>query len=83
MIIDEIGYLPIGEEEAKMFFQLIDMRYEKKSTIITSNINLSDWGKIFSDSLIASAIYRDWETDRKSTRLNSSHSAKSRMPSSA
>ena len=52
LIIDEIGYLPIGEEEAKMFFQLIDMRYEKKSTIITSNINLSDWGKIFSDSLI-------------------------------
>ena len=34
LIIDEIGYLPIGEEEAKMFFQLIDMRYEKKSTII-------------------------------------------------
>ena len=28
-------------------------------------------------------LYRDWETDRKSTRLNSSHSAKSRMPSSA
>ena len=56
LIIDEIGYLPIGEEEAKMFFQLIDMRYEKKSTIITSNINLSYWGKIFSDSLIASAI---------------------------
>ena len=56
LIIDEIGYLPIGEEEAKMFFQLIDTRYEKKSTIITSNINLSDWGKIFSDSLIASAI---------------------------
>ena len=56
LIIDEIGYLPIGEEEAKMFFQLIDMRYESKSTIITSNINLSDWGKIFSDSLIASAI---------------------------
>ena len=56
LIIDEIGYLPIGEKEAKMFFQLIDMRYEKKSTIITSNINLSDWGKIFSDSLIASAI---------------------------
>ena len=56
LIIDEIGYLPIGEEEAKMFFQLIDMRYEKKSTIITSNINLSDWGKVFADSLIASAI---------------------------
>ena len=56
LIIDEIGYHPIVEEEAKMFFQLIDMRYEKKSTIITSNINLSDWGKVFADSLIASAI---------------------------
>lgn len=56
LIIDEIGYLPIGEEEAKIFFQLIDMRYEQKSTIITSNINLSDWGKIFEDPLIASAI---------------------------
>ena len=32
---------------------------------------------------VGTAIYRDWETDRKSTRLNSSHSAKSRMPSSA
>jgi DNA replication protein DnaC len=56
LIIDEIGYLPIGEHEAKMFFQLIDKRYEKKSTIITSNINLSDWSEIFVDNMIASAI---------------------------
>ncbi|MDM8533163.1 IS21-like element helper ATPase IstB [Clostridiaceae bacterium HSG29] len=56
LIIDEVGYLPIGSEEAKMFFQLIDKRYEKKSTIITSNINLSDWNTIFKDSMIASAI---------------------------
>ncbi len=56
LIIDEIGYLPIGEEEAKMFFQLIDRRYEKKSTIITSNINLSDWSDIFVDNMLASAI---------------------------
>ena len=35
------------------------------------------------DVVIMVAPYRDWETDRKSTRLNSSHSAKSRMPSSA
>ena len=47
LIIDEIGYFPIGEQEAKMFFQLIDRRYEKKSTIVTSNINLSDWNQIF------------------------------------
>lgn len=56
LIIDEIGYLPIGEQEAKMFFQLIDRRYEKKSTIITSNINLSDWTEIFVDNMLASAI---------------------------
>ena len=35
------------------------------------------------DVQISDGLYRDWETDRKSTRLNSSHSAKSRMPSSA
>ena len=39
-----------------MFFQLIDRRYEKKSTIITSKINLSDWDTTFKDSMIASAI---------------------------
>ena len=55
-IIDEIGYLPIGEQEAKMFFQLIDRRYEKKSTIVTSNINLADWNQIFVDNLLANAI---------------------------
>lgn len=56
LIIDEIGYLPIGEQEAKMFFQLIDKRYETKSTIITSNINLADWSDIFMDNMLASAI---------------------------
>ena len=56
LIIDEIGYLPIGEQEAKMFFQLIDRRYEKKSTIVTSNINLSNWNEVFVDSMLASAI---------------------------
>ena len=43
-------------QEAKMFFQLIDRRYEKKSTIVTSNINLSDWNQIFLDNMLASAI---------------------------
>ena len=56
LIIDEIVYLPIGEQEAKMFFQLIDRRYEKKSTIVTSNINLSNWNEVFVDSMLASAI---------------------------
>ena len=37
LIIDEIGYLPIDKEDAKLFFQLIDKRYEKRSTIFTTN----------------------------------------------
>lgn len=56
LIIDEIGYLPIDSEDAKMFFQLIDMRYEKKSTILTTNINFKAWDEVFQDSKIANAI---------------------------
>ncbi|MFD1039640.1 IS21-like element helper ATPase IstB [Virgibacillus byunsanensis] len=56
LLIDEIGYLPIDAEDAKLFFQLIDMRYEKKSTIFTTNANFKIWGDIFQDTKIASAI---------------------------
>ncbi len=56
LIIDEIGYLPINDNDAKLFFQLIDRRYEKKSTIVTSNIALSNWNEIFQDTMLASAI---------------------------
>lgn len=56
LIIDEIGYLPIDKIGANLFFQLIAMRYEKKSTIITTNIPLSKWGETFDDHTIAAAI---------------------------
>lgn len=56
LIIDEIGYLPINKNEANMFFQLIAKRYEKKSTIITTNQPFSKWGEVFGDIAIASAI---------------------------
>ena len=56
LIIDEIGYLPIDEDDAKLFFQLIDMRYEKKSTIFTTNSNFKSWSEIFQDPKIANAI---------------------------
>jgi len=56
LIIDEIGYLPIDKEDSKLFFQLIDMRYEKKSTIITTNINFNLWDDVFHDPMIANAI---------------------------
>lgn len=56
LIIDEMGYLPINKEDSKLFFQLIDKRYENKSTIITTNINFSKWSDIFQDPVIANAI---------------------------
>lgn len=56
LIIDEIGYLPIDRQCANLFFQLIAKRYEKKSTIITTNMPLSKWGEVFGDNTIANAI---------------------------
>lgn len=56
LIIDELGYLPIDKVYSSVFFQLIAARYEKKSTIITSNQPLSKWGEVFGDPVLANAI---------------------------
>lgn len=56
LIIDEIGYLPIDKDDSNLFFQLIDMRYEKKSTILTTNMNFNEWDGIFYDAVVANAI---------------------------
>ena len=56
LIIDEIGYLPIDKEYASIFFQLIAARYERHSTIITTNQPLSKWGDVFGDPVLANAI---------------------------
>jgi DNA replication protein DnaC len=56
LIIDEIGYLPIDKHGANLLFQLIAKRYEKNSTIITTNQPFSKWGEVFSDVTIANAI---------------------------
>ena len=56
LIIDELGYLPIDKEDSNLFFQLIDMRYEKKSTILTTNINFSNLNSVFYDAVVANAI---------------------------
>ena len=56
LIIDELGYLPIDKEDSNLFFQLIDMRYEKKSTILTTNMNFNEWDGIFFDAVVANAI---------------------------
>lgn len=56
LIIDEIGYLPVDKQGANLFFQLIAKRYEKNSTIITTNQPFSKWSDVFSDAVLASAI---------------------------
>ncbi|HKM40333.1 MAG TPA: IS21-like element helper ATPase IstB [Patescibacteria group bacterium] len=56
LIIDEIGYLPIDKQGANLLFQLINKRYEKNSTIITTNQPFSKWGEVFSDVTLANAI---------------------------
>jgi DNA replication protein DnaC len=56
LIIDEIGYLPMDIQGANLFFQLIAKRYEKNTTILTSNKMFSQWNEVFSDVTMASAI---------------------------
>lgn len=56
LIIDEIGYLPIDQLGANLFFQLITKRYEHNSTIVTTNQPFSKWGEVFSDATLANAI---------------------------
>src|SRR5260370_31487638 len=56
LIIDEMGYLPLDELGATIFFQLVSARYERGSIILTSNKSYSDWGSIFGDPIIAAAI---------------------------
>jgi DNA replication protein DnaC len=56
LIIDELGYMPISREQANLLFQLVSSRYEKGSIILTSNYNFDEWGKVFEDSVVATAI---------------------------
>lgn len=56
LIIDEIGYLPVDRDASYGFFQLIAARYEKRSTILTTNQPFSRWGEVFGDPVIANAI---------------------------
>lgn len=56
LIIDELGYLDVGSAGADLLFQLISTRYEQRSTIITTNVGISGWGRVFGDDVAASAI---------------------------
>src|SRR5579862_8496901 len=56
LVVDEMGYLPLDELGATIFFQLVSARYERGSIILTSNKSYGEWGSIFGDPIIATAI---------------------------
>ena len=56
VICDEVGYLPVNSQEAYLFFQFVSHRYERLSTIITSNKSFGDWQELSGDAVIAAAI---------------------------
>jgi DNA replication protein DnaC len=56
LIVDEIGYLPVIPGGGNLFFQLVNARYEKGAMILTSNRGFSEWGEIFGDSVVATAL---------------------------
>jgi DNA replication protein DnaC len=56
LVVDEIGYLPITQTGAMLFFQLMSRRYEHASTILTSNKSFEEWGTVFSDDVMAGAL---------------------------
>ena len=56
LIIDELGYLPFEPNAAHLFFQLISRRYERGSVLITSNRAIGEWGTVFGDLVVATAI---------------------------
>ena len=56
LIIDELGYLPFERRSAHLFFQLVNRRYEKGSLLVTTNQRVSEWGIVFGDEVLATAI---------------------------
>ena len=56
MIVDELGYLPLEPDAAHLFFQLVSRRYETGAMLITSNRSVAEWGTVFADPVVATAI---------------------------
>ena len=56
LIVDEVGYLPLPSEAAAALFQVVTQRYLKSSTVLTTNLGVASWGKIFDDPMVAAAM---------------------------
>lgn len=59
LIIDEVGYLPFGKEEANLFFQVVAKRYEAGSVLLTSNLSFAQWSSTFGDDETLTAAMLD------------------------
>ena len=55
-MVDEIGYLPVTQSGAILFFQLINRRYGRASTVLTSNKGFEEWGRILGDEVMAAGL---------------------------
>ena len=56
LIVDELGYLPLEHDAAHLFFQLVSRRYERGAMLVTSNRAVGEWGSVFGDAVVATAI---------------------------
>jgi len=56
LIVDEIGYLPVVHGGGNLFFQLVNARYERGAMILTSNRGFAEWGEVFGDPVVATAL---------------------------
>jgi DNA replication protein DnaC len=56
LIVDELGYLPFEANAAHLFFRLVSRRYERGSMLVTSNRSVAEWGGVFGDAVVATAI---------------------------
>lgn len=56
LVVDELGYLPLEPEASHLFFQLVARRYERGSMLVTSNRAVGEWGTVFGDTVVATAI---------------------------
>jgi len=56
LIIDEVGYTKLSQEQAHHFFELVTARYEHGSIILTSNTNFAQWGSLLGDEVLATAL---------------------------
>ena len=56
LVVDEIGYLPVTQSGAVLFFQLVNRRYGRASMVLTSNKGFEEWGRILGDEVMAAAL---------------------------